>query len=69
MPLFKKLTKVEEVDIDIDLAMPMLKVVVATLALGSRPLQRCEPKVSMGITFHAPGSARACEGMNPHTPK
>jgi len=23
----------------------------------------------MGVTFHAPGSARECEGMNPHTPK
>jgi hypothetical protein len=22
-----------------------------------------------GVTFHAPGSARECEGMNPHTPK
>jgi hypothetical protein len=27
MPLFKKLTKVEEVDIDVDLAMPMSNVV------------------------------------------
>jgi len=24
---------------------------------------------SAGITFHAPGNARECEGMNPHTPK
>ncbi len=22
-----------------------------------------------GVTFHAPGSAKECEGMNPHTPK
>jgi hypothetical protein len=37
MPLFKKLTKVEEVDIDVDLAMPMSKVVnpqVKTLVLS-----------------------------------
>jgi hypothetical protein len=25
--------------------------------------------MSPGITFHAPRSARECEGMNPHTPK
>jgi hypothetical protein len=24
---------------------------------------------SPGITPHAPGSVRKCEGMNPHTPK
>jgi hypothetical protein len=24
---------------------------------------------NMGVTFHALGSARKCEGMNPHTPK
>jgi hypothetical protein len=24
---------------------------------------------SLGVTFHAPGSAKECEGMNPHTPK
>jgi len=24
---------------------------------------------SPGITFHVPGSARKCEGMNLHTPK
>ncbi len=24
---------------------------------------------SMGVTFHAPGSVRECEGMNRHTPK
>jgi hypothetical protein len=35
---------------------------VATLALGL-------PKVSPGVTFHAPGSVGECEGMNPHTPK
>jgi hypothetical protein len=22
-----------------------------------------------GVAFHAPGNARECEGMNPHTPK
>jgi hypothetical protein len=24
---------------------------------------------SQGVTPHAPGSVRECEGMNPHTPK
>jgi len=24
---------------------------------------------SPGVTFHAPGSPKECEGMNPHTPK
>ncbi len=24
---------------------------------------------SLGVTFHAPGNVRKCEGMNPHTPK
>jgi hypothetical protein len=24
---------------------------------------------NMGIIFHAPGSAKECEGMNPHTSK
>jgi hypothetical protein len=24
---------------------------------------------SPGVTFHAPRSAKECEGMNPHTPK
>jgi hypothetical protein len=23
----------------------------------------------LGVTFHVPGSAKECEGMNPHTPK
>jgi hypothetical protein len=23
----------------------------------------------LGVTFHAPRSAKECEGMNPHTPK
>jgi hypothetical protein len=32
-------------------------------------LQRCGPRVSLGVTFHALGSERECEGMNPHTPK
>ncbi len=22
-----------------------------------------------GVTFHAPGNVKECEGMNPHTPK
>ncbi len=43
---------------------------IATLSLGShqgKSLQRCRPRVSPRITFHAPRSARECEGMNPHT--
>jgi hypothetical protein len=24
---------------------------------------------SLGVTFHAPGSARKCEGIDPHIPK
>ncbi len=24
---------------------------------------------SSGVTSHAPGNAKECEGMNPHTPK
>jgi hypothetical protein len=35
----------------------------------SKGLQRCGPRVSPGITFHAPESAGKCEGMNPNTPK
>jgi hypothetical protein len=35
----------------------------------SKGLQRCEPRVSPGITFYVHGSARKCEGLNPHTPK
>ncbi len=45
---------------------------VTTLSLGSRPrqsLQGCGPRGSLGITSHAPGSAKECEGVNPHTPK
>jgi hypothetical protein len=40
--------------------------------LGLRPRQglaRGRPKGSLGVTSHAPGSVRACEGINPHTPK
>jgi hypothetical protein len=32
-------------------------------------LQRCGPRVNSGVSFHAPGSAREYEGMDPHTPK
>jgi len=46
---------------------------VTTLALGSRPKQRaCKvtgQERSLGVTPHAPGSAKECEGMNLHTPK
>jgi hypothetical protein len=46
---------------------------VATIALGSWPKQRglqgCGPRRSLGVTQHAPGIVRKCEGMNPHTLK
>jgi len=46
---------------------------VATLALGSQPKQKvCKvagQERSSGVTPHAPGTAKKCEGMNPHTPK
>ncbi len=29
----------------------------------------CGPRVKPRITFHALGSVRTCERMNPHTPK
>ncbi len=32
-------------------------------------LQGCRPKGKSRVTFHAPGNAKECEGMNPHTPK
>jgi hypothetical protein len=51
----------------------ILKQIVATLALGSRPRQRglqgCGPRGSPGVTQHVPESVWKCEGMNPHTPK
>ncbi len=51
----------------------ILKGIVATLALGSRlrqkGLQGCGPRLSSGVTFSCPGSAKECEGKNPHTPK
>jgi hypothetical protein len=28
-----------------------------------------QAKRNLEVTFHAPGSAKECEGMNPHTPK
>jgi len=46
---------------------------VATLALGLQPRQRaCKvagQEKNSGVMPHAPGSAKECEGMNPHTPK
>jgi hypothetical protein len=45
---------------------------VATLALGSRPRQRVprlREKRKPRVMSHAPGSARKCEGIDPHTPK
>jgi hypothetical protein len=44
---------------------------VTTLALGSQPRQRRKVAGQEGsprVTSHVPGSARECEGINPHTP-
>ncbi len=35
----------------------------------SKGLQRCGPRLSLRVTFHALRNAKECEGMNPHTPK
>jgi len=32
-------------------------------------LQGCGPRGKLGVTQHALGSVRRCEGMNPHTPR
>ncbi len=45
---------------------------VVTLALGSRPRQglaKARTKKEARVTFHAPGNARECEGMNLQIPK
>jgi phage-related protein len=50
-----------------------LKTIVATLALGSWPrwrLAKVQAKnEAWELHFMLPGSARECEGMNPHIPK
>jgi len=35
----------------------------------ARAYEDASQEGSPGVTFHAPGSARECEGMNLHTPK
>jgi hypothetical protein len=47
------------------------KTIVATLALVLWPKQgvvKVQAKSELEITFHAPKSARECEGMNPKLP-
>jgi len=39
------------------------------LTIKAKGLQGCRPRGGPGVTSHAPGSVRKCEGMNPHTPK
>jgi hypothetical protein len=39
------------------------------LATKARACKVASQKGSLGVTFHAPGSAKECEGMNPRTPK
>jgi len=35
----------------------------------AKGLQGCGPRGRLGVTSHALGSVRKCEGVNPHTPK
>jgi hypothetical protein len=42
-----------------------IKIIVATLALGSQPRQG----LARLWAKKKPGNERKCEGMNPHTPK
>jgi hypothetical protein len=39
------------------------------LTIKARACKGASQMWSPGVTFHAPGSVRKCEGMNPHTPK
>ncbi len=39
------------------------------LTTKARACKGVGQKRSPGVTFHAPESAKECEGMNPHTPK
>jgi hypothetical protein len=39
------------------------------LATKARACKSAGQEGSLGVTFHAPGSAKECEGMNLYTPK
>jgi hypothetical protein len=39
------------------------------LATKAKACKSAGQEGSPGVTFHALGSAKECEGMNPHTPK
>jgi hypothetical protein len=39
------------------------------LVTTARAYKSASQEGSPGVTFHAPGSAKECERMNPHTPK
>jgi hypothetical protein len=39
------------------------------LMIKARVCKNASQEGSLRITFHAPRSAKECEGMNPHTPK
>jgi hypothetical protein len=39
------------------------------LATKARACKVAGQERSLGVIFHAPRSAKECEGMNPHTPK
>jgi hypothetical protein len=39
------------------------------LATKAKACKVVRQEGNLGVTFHAPGGAKECEGMNPHTPK
>jgi hypothetical protein len=39
------------------------------LATEARGCKVAGQEKDLGVTSHVPGSAKECEGMNPHTPK
>jgi hypothetical protein len=39
------------------------------LATKAKACKVASQEGDLGVTPHAPGSVRECEGMNPHTPK
>jgi hypothetical protein len=39
------------------------------LMTKARACKSASQEESLGVTFHAPRSAKECDGMNPHTPK
>ncbi len=52
--------------VDLDFTCPNPNLGFTTKAMACKGVGQ---KWSSGVTFHAPGSVRECERMNPHTPK